>query len=353
MNDIGLHFLVGIASTKLSNEERELLKQLSPAGIILFRKNISPEADWFDQLAALLTDIKTAIGRKQLLLGVDHEGGKVHRFYQSVTQFPAAITWQDSVEEVARAMSCELQALGFNTGFSPVLDIHSRPENPVIGQRALATTPQEVAQYAQRFIKALTASGLVACGKHFPGHGDTTTDSHFELPVVAASEQELRNRELLPFQAAIAAGVPMLMTAHVHYPALDADNPATLSPKILKGLLRDELGFAGVVVSDDLQMKALAHLTPQEIGLQALGAGVDMLLVGNVNEETPLARAQRMAVAIAAGLKRGELDVVQLQQSQKRVSMLLENILKNGSLADLSKLGCVEHQQLALRLAGK
>ena len=157
---------------------------------------------------------------------------------------------------VARALALELRAMEFDVDFAPVADIHSNPNNPVIGDRAFGREAAQVARQMQAFIPAMQEQGIIACAKHFPGHGDTHTDSHLELPVVEEDPDRMIQREIVPFQAAIACGVGTIMTAHVLYPGFDEDDPATMSQKILKRLLREKLGFSGILISDDLEMKA-------------------------------------------------------------------------------------------------
>jgi beta-N-acetylhexosaminidase len=184
------------------------------------------------------------------------------------------------IEAVGRALGAELAALGIAWDLAPVLDVHTNPANPVIGGRAFGTTPEAVAARALAFWRGLRAAGVLGCGKHFPGHGDTRTDSHHDLPVVPHDGQRLRAVELAPFAAAAAAGLEAIMTAHVVFPALDPDRPATLSPRILGGVLRGELGFGGMIVSDDLGMKAVAaRWSIEEIVVEGLLAGLDHFLI--------------------------------------------------------------------------
>jgi len=172
------------------------------------------------------------------------------------------------------------KSVGITLDFAPVLDIHTNPKNPVIGDRALGETAKTVAELGAVIVRALQAEGIAACGKHFPGHGDTNTDSHLELPLVEHPPELLREREFEPFRAAIAAGVATIMTAHVFVPSLDDQRPATLSRRVVTGLLRQELGFEGVIVSDDLEMKALAaDRAVPDSAVQAVEAGCDALLI--------------------------------------------------------------------------
>ncbi len=185
------------------------------------------------------------------------------------------------IRDIAERVAWELQAVGFNLNYAPVLDVDSCPDNPIIGDRAFHSDPERVAALAGAIISGFGRAGLACCGKHFPGHGDTSEDSHLTLPQVAQTEAVLRERGLVPFRAAIAAGIPALMTAHVLYPALDAACCGTLSPRINRDLLRSELGFAGVLCSDDLFMKGIAAdatAVPKAAG-QAFAAGCDLLLL--------------------------------------------------------------------------
>jgi len=251
-------------------------------GVMLFRPNIAGPA----QVAALVARLRGAApAAAPLLVSVDQEGGLVQRLRAPLTEWPDMLSVGAAgdpslTERVGRALGDELGALGIGWDFAPVLDVHTNPQNPVIGNRAFGVDAQEVATHALAFWRGLRAAGLVGCGKHFPGHGDTRADSHHELPVVDHDLERLRRVELVPFLAAARAGMEAIMTAHVLYPALDGERPATLSRRILTDLLRDELGFRGVVVSDDLGMKAVADRYPiDELAVAAVMAGADHLLV--------------------------------------------------------------------------
>ena len=183
-------------------------------------------------------------------------------------------------ERFGRALARELKAAGITLDYAPVLDIHTNPKNPVIGDRALAEKADEVARLGAAIVRALQSEGVAACGKHFPGHGDTSTDSHLELPLVEHPPDRLRAVEFEPFRAAIREQVAFIMTAHVLVPALDELRPASLSPRIVRDLLRDELGFQGVILSDDLEMKAIsARTTVPMAAVEAIAAGCDAVLV--------------------------------------------------------------------------
>ncbi|MCB0358740.1 MAG: glycoside hydrolase family 3 protein, partial [Bdellovibrionales bacterium] len=196
ISSIGDHFVVGLSGTSLTPDERRMLGQLRPAGIILFRHNLSTSDSWALELHELIADTRAACGREQFLVSIDHEGGRVRRLAEPATQFPAACHFGERSEAVGRAIGRELFSLGINLNFAPVLDIRSNPENNVIGDRAFATDGQTVARLAMAFLHGMEAAGVVGCGKHFPGHGDTVADSHFELPRLEVPREMLEQREL-------------------------------------------------------------------------------------------------------------------------------------------------------------
>ena len=220
--------------------------------------------------------------------------------------------------QVGRALGDELAALGIGWDFAPVLDVHTNPANPVIGSRAFGVTPEAVTTHALAFWRGLRDAGVVGCGKHFPGHGDTRADSHLELPIVDHDVDRLRAVELAPFAAAARAGMEALMTAHVLYPALDPDRPATLSRPILTDLLRGELGFRGVIVSDDLGMKAVADRYPiDELAVACIEAGADHLLV-----REPVARQVAAHAALVRAAETRADFRARVEESAARVAAL-------------------------------
>jgi beta-N-acetylhexosaminidase len=251
-------------------------------GAILFKRNLPSIEAAFDSCARLLATLGSG---PPPILAVDQEGGRVVRLPPPATRLPpmmalASLGDESLVERAGRVTAGELAALGFNLDFAPVLDVNTNPSNPVIGDRAFGTTPEQVCRFALAFARGLRAGGVAACGKHFPGHGDTSVDSHLALPSVGASIERLRAVELVPFRAAIEAGIESLMSAHVVCEALAPGRPATLAPEIATGLLRGELGFEGVLFSDDLEMRAIsARWSTGEAAVGAVRAGCDALLV--------------------------------------------------------------------------
>src|SRR5512139_3951450 len=277
--DIGGLLMVGIPGPTLEAGTRRVLERLRVGGVILFRRNVgTPE-----EIAALTRALHELPSRPHI--AIDHEGGRVMRLGDPFTPFPAAAVVgrradTELTQKIGQAMGHELASVGIDIDFAPVLDVHSNALNPVIGDRAFGTDPALVSAMGIALMRGLLAGGVLPCGKHFPGHGATAKDSHLELPAVGGTRAQLEHTELVPFRAAIAAGMPMLMTAHVLYPALDPDQPATLSRRILTELLRHEMGFRGVLVSDDLEMRAISdHHGIGAAAVATLQAGADVLLI--------------------------------------------------------------------------
>jgi beta-N-acetylhexosaminidase len=270
----------GFEGTSLSEPFARALSNGRRGGAILFKRNITADPA---QVAALTRAIHGAAGEAPLV-GVDQEGGRVARLGAPLIEVPPMRTvasWGDTAfaERVASAVGAELAALGFTIVFAPVLDVNTRADNPVIGDRAFGDDPDTCARFGAAWIRGLQSAGLLACGKHFPGHGDTTKDSHLDLPVVDRARDELERVELTPFRAAAAAGVASMMTAHVVYPAIDPALPATLSHAVCTDL-RERVGFGAMLVSDDLEMRAIAaRWSIEDASVQAIEAGCDALLI--------------------------------------------------------------------------
>jgi beta-N-acetylhexosaminidase len=315
--DPGELLMVGIPGPRLDRATRRTLAELRPAGVILFRRNVEDPR----QLRRLAADLHAL--RAGTLVAIDHEGGRVNRLPPPFTAFPPAraIGRLDS-ERLAfatgRAVAEELAGVGIDVDFAPVLDVLTNPRNRVIGDRAFASTPEAVARLGLAFARGLLAAGVIPCGKHFPGHGATHGDSHVVLPRVGRTRQELWRVDLVPFRRAAAAGLPCIMTAHVLYPHLDPRAPASLSAPIVTGLLRRRLRYRGVIVSDDLEMGAVAdRLPPEEAAVRAVAAGNDLLLV--CSDLAVAARARRgMEEAVASG----RLPVTRVRAAARRLRRL-------------------------------
>ena len=357
LEDLGQHFVVGLAGTELSEREQQLLKELKPAGVILFSYNFTDASfpSWGKSLEKLLNQCRDLCGRENLIVSIDHEGGRVHRTPAPVTHFKAARDWEERTAEVARAMAQELKALSCNLSYAPVLDIDSEPENTVISKRAFCTSAEGATKLALEYYRALEAEGVLACGKHFPGHGGTIADSHFELPVLKQTKEELLQCELIPFQGLIKDGLQCLMTAHVLYPELDPENPATVSKTILKDLLRDELSFDGIIISDALEMKALSSISLEETLEKAVQASVDLLLVAQPQDQVPLELALKLAKTLENALFSGRIKESTLKSSQIRIEQLfkrIDSLAKPPPIESLNTLASDHQRRLSKLVSG-
>ncbi len=278
---IGQLLIVGFEGTSLPIPLIGALTKGEVGGVILFKRNFESR----DQIVSLTSQIHAIQSPYPIWIGVDQEGGKVQRIGESLgsAKIPAAMeiaaTTPEHSYEIASHTARDLKSLGFDLNFAPVLDIHTNPENPIIATRAFGTTPEQVIEFAIPVIHAHLDNGVIPCGKHFPGHGDTSKDSHTDLPEITHDIERLRKVELRPFKAAVDADVPMIMTAHIVMSGLGERFPATLSPSVIR-ILREEIGFKGVIVSDDLEMDAIIdnYSTLKAVTL-GLRAGVDAFLV--------------------------------------------------------------------------
>jgi len=316
-------FFWGFEGTTLSPQIKKLFKSCPPAGMILFKRNIES----LEQVKKFNHSLQKLVSHK-IFIGVDQEGGRVGRLPLPFPQYPPAATWgkffdggknKGLVFEAGYFLGTELRRFGFNINFVPVLDVNSNPKNPIIGDRSFSRDPKIAAQAAIAFYQGMKKAGIVACGKHFPGHGDTNQDSHLTLPHVKKNRESLKKTELFPFQKAIKARIPMLMTAHVIYSALDPKNPATLSKKILTELLRKEMKFQGVLISDDLEMKAVSKkYTSEESALLSLEAGVDLILICRGGED-----GDRIVQKVFQEVQKSPVLKKRIDESYQRVTSLL------------------------------
>jgi beta-N-acetylhexosaminidase len=318
---LGEHFLIGLRPTPdLHPDDRRLLETLRPAGVIAFRGNFDAEApyeQWRARFAQLVADARAAIGRERALVCIDHEGGTVLRPPAPITPFAFARQWADRAGAVGAAMAAELASLGINLDFAPVVDIDSNPANPVIGPRAFGATADEVIAAALPFIEGLQRGGVLACAKHFPGHGDTAVDSHHGLPTLDLDRAQLHARELRPF-AAVAPHVHLVMTAHILFPRIDPDVPATMSRTLVTDVLRGELGYRGAVVTDDIGMRAVsAMFDAPGAAARVLASGTDLIMVCSHWSSTD------RAYALAEDLARAQLPAELLAASGARIHALL------------------------------
>ncbi|MFN8449093.1 MAG: beta-N-acetylhexosaminidase [Anaerolineae bacterium] len=278
---IGQMLCVGFAGLTAPDYLLDWLRAGRVSGVILFARNVeSPE-----QLARL-TESLHAAAKFPLLVSIDQEGGTVARLRDGFTESPGALALASAAEDrlaraerVTRMLGEEMRALGINWVYAPAVDLLHHFENPALGTRSFGTDADAVSDLAVASVRGFQSAGVAACVKHFPGLGNTAVDTHVALPILSVSEQALLESDLLPYRAAVAAGVASIMTTHTIFSALDAVYPATLSPHIIRRLVRGTLGFQGVVTSDCMEMKAIAaHHSPAESALLAAQAGVDLIL---------------------------------------------------------------------------
>jgi beta-N-acetylhexosaminidase len=339
-------------------ELRSLAREFDLGGVILFSRNIeAPE-----QVAELSAESELLGRTSPAWVSVDQEGGRVARLKAPFTKWPPMATLgragadaERLAERFAKALAQELLAVGITLDYAPVLDIHTNPKNPVIGDRAFAERAEDVARLGRVIIRTLQGAGLAACGKHFPGHGDTSTDSHLELPLVEHAPDRLRAIEFEPFRAAIAEQVAFIMTAHVLVPSLDGTRPATLSPDIVQEILREELNFEGVILSDDLEMKAVsAQYEVPESAVEAIVAGCDAVLVcsGNVDLQG------RTLEALVRAVESGRIPATRFDDAFARLKRAKQRFLhgeRPGPTARIKALrgvlGREEHQLVAAEMA--
>ncbi|MCW3817498.1 glycoside hydrolase family 3 protein [Micromonospora sp. DR5-3] len=289
--------------------------------VVLFARNVVDH----DQVAALTAALRAE--RPDVIVAIDEEAGDVTRIESARgSSRPGnfalgAVDDPGLTEEVARDLGAELATVGVSLNYAPDADVNSNPANPVIGVRSFGADPALVARHTAAWVRGLQAGGVAACAKHFPGHGDTHVDSHHDLPRIDGDRARLDAVELVPFRAAVAAGAQAVMTGHLLVPALDPQLPATLSPRILSGLLRDELGFQGVVVTDAVEMRAVADRYGfAGAAVRALAAGADAICVGG--ERATEAAATELRDAIVAAVVAGELPEERLAEAAKRVGQL-------------------------------
>jgi len=273
--------LAGFDGTEAHDPGPAAVAALGVGGYIVFGRNVeSPE-----QVHRLLAGLREATGDRPALYCVDQEGGRVARLRAPLTVWPpfdrvGRLGDPAAAEALGRAIGRELRAVGFNCDFAPCVDVNSNPDNPVIGDRALAATSGPVQRLAPAFLRGLQAEGLLASAKHFPGHGDVDVDSHLDLPRCGLDRETLESVHLAPFEACVAAGVGSVMSAHVVYPAVDADRPATLSPTWIGEVLRRRMQFDGAVFTDDMEMGAIVEYHGLgAAAVQAVRAGVDGVLI--------------------------------------------------------------------------
>lgn len=317
---IGQHMLIGVSGHTLTNDEKKFIVENNISGVVLFARNCGSPEQIRDLCAEIQSLRHKMASRAPLFIGIDMEGGRVHRLKPPFTQWPPLKTVGDLdaptvAFHFAHRMGLELMTVGINLDFAPCVDVFTNPANTVIGDRAVSSDPHQVEKMASALVRGYIKSGVVSCAKHFPGHGHTVIDSHEELPIEEADLKRLHEVELVPFKKAFRSRVDMVMTGHILFKSVDKDWPVTLSEFFLKKMLRDELKYKGLIISDDLDMKAMAkHYDKGFIPVRALQAGCDLLLYCNEPESPPVA-----IETIMNAVAQGQHPKAELEHTLKRI----------------------------------
>ncbi|OWR27418.1 beta-N-acetylhexosaminidase [Saccharibacillus sp. O23] len=335
---LGQMLLGGFDGTKMTTEAMKLIAAYRTGGIIYFSRNVSSPGQLAD-LTRELQEAAAANGVPPLWISIDQEGGMVARITEGVTLMPGqmAIAAAGSAQEAYRAAyvsGSELRRIGINLNYAPVLDVNNNPLNPVIGVRSFGESPEAAAEFGAAAVRGYQDAGVAATAKHFPGHGDTDVDSHLDLPTVPHDRARMDKVELVPFKRAFAEGVDAVMSAHIYFPALEKEKlPVTLSPAVLTGLLREELGFEGIITTDCMEMNAIAeHYGVAEASVLAVLAGADQILVSHRSDRQGAALA-----ALEAAVHEGRISEARIDDSVRRLLRMKwkRGILTRGSAARL------------------
>ena len=349
---IGQLLMVGFPGSIPTQEVLDLIQHYHVGNIIFFSRNIHDTQQVLELTQTLQKAAHDAGQHAPLLIAIDQENGIVQRLGDVATLFPGnmalgAIGSEQIAHDVALAAGRELQALGINMNLAPVVDVNNNPANPVIGVRSFGEDPQQVARLGSAMVKGYQEAGIVACLKHFPGHGDTAVDSHLALPTLPYTLERLEALELVPFKSGIDSGAESVMIAHIDFPALTQQDalPATLSRSIVEGLLREQLGFKGLIISDCLEMKGVSEaFGVEQAAVKALQAGVDLVLVSH-HHEWQLGSIE----AIRAAVQAQELSPTTISQAAERVLALKARYLSSKAQSPsmpLQSIGCEAHLQL-------
>jgi beta-N-acetylhexosaminidase len=352
VDKIGQLLIIGLRDKVLTQDEAEFIITNNIGGVILFARNIESPRQVHELVKSLQSLRHKTRDKLPFFVGIDMEGGRVARLKAPFTVWPTAqkIGKLDSTSvafKFALCMATELKAVGINVDFAPCVDVLTNLDNVVIGDRALSSDPEQVAKLASALVRGYIKGGIIPCAKHFPGHGNTLVDSHEDLPVENATLERLRTTELVPFKKVFRARLDMLMTAHIKFPQIDPEWPVTLSEIFLHKILREELRYRNIVISDDLDMKAMSAFYPaDQIPVRALQAGCDILLYCNDFD-----RPRQALEAIAKAIKDHKLTAMHIDESYNRVVTLKRDLLTKPDPEDFAAAGKVignaEHMRLA------
>ncbi|MGZ3770655.1 MAG: beta-N-acetylhexosaminidase [Bdellovibrio sp.] len=317
---IGQHFIIGVSGHTLTADEKKFIVQNNIGGVCLFGRNVS-EPKQVRELCAEIQSLRYHQDDKApLFIGIDMEGGRVHRLKAPFTVWPPVRRLGDLDAPTvsfhfSNRMGMEMKAVGINLDFAPCVDVYTNPKNTVIGDRSISSDPEMVAKHASALVRGYIKADILTCAKHFPGHGNTIIDSHEELPVEDVSFASLDDRELIPFKKAFKSRVDMVMTSHIKFPQIDPEWPVTLSEIFIKQIIREEFRYRGLIITDDLGMKAMTkHYGIDEVPVRALQAGADLLLYCNDPEVPPQAYE-----AVLEACAQGTLLMENLTSSYQRI----------------------------------
>ncbi|WP_243298864.1 beta-N-acetylhexosaminidase [Bacillus litorisediminis] len=355
---VGQLMVFGFKGKKASPEIKKLIREHHVGGIILFGRNIGTPDEVLKLTTELQLEAKNAGHTHPLLICIDQENGVVRRLGEGTTIFPGAMLLgatehPENAYTIGVLTGRELKTLGINWNLAPVLDVNNNPSNPVIGVRSFGESPEKVSLFGQQAMKGMQDAGVITTLKHFPGHGDTNVDSHLDLPVISHSMERLEKVELKPFVDCINQGADTVMSAHVYFPAIEsAENvPATLSKKVITGLLREKLGFQGVVTTDCMEMNAISEtIGTARGGVEALKAGVDLIMVSHLHT-----RHFETLNEILKAIESGEITETTVDAAYNRVMKLKEKYLSwdelNLAPSEVSpEVGSVNHELEALEV---
>lgn len=317
---IGQMLMVGIPGSSISEESLSIIRDYIPGGIILFGYNLSDKSST-EKLNENLQRAAVEYCGIPLFISIDQEGGRVKRITDGVTQFPGNMPFgivnnKGLMYDAARILGMQLRLIGINMNLAPVLDVNNNPGNPVINTRSFGSNAEIVSEMGAAYIRGLQKSKCISVGKHFPGHGDTDKDSHLTLPVIPYDRPRLNKIEFPPFADAIDAGVEAIMTAHISFPLiLNNDSPATISKKFLTGILREEMDFKGIIITDDMEMNAISKIMDiGEAAVRSINAGSDIILISTHGETI-----KKISLALKDAVLNGTIPVSRIDESVKRI----------------------------------
>jgi beta-N-acetylhexosaminidase len=356
VDKIGQLLIIGIRDKVLTQDEAEFIITNNIGGVILMGRNVESPQQVHELCKSIQSLRHKTRDKLPLFIGVDNEGGRVMRLKAPFTVWPALaklgkIDSTSLAFKFGMGMATELKAVGINLDFAPCVDVLTNPKNTVIGDRSLSSDPEQVAKLASALVRGYIKGEVIPCAKHFPGHGNTMLDSHEVLPIEDSTIERLREVEMVPFKKVFRARLDMVMTSHIKFPKVDAEWPVSLSEKFIQGILRGELRFRNIVVSDDLDMKALANnFKVDEIPVRAIQAGTDILLYCNEFDHPQIA-----IEALNKAVKDHKISAKQIDESFNRVVTLKKDVLTKPDAEDFSKtakfIGSAENQRLATAIA--